>query len=398
MKIDIWSPLPPVPSGIAHYTQQVFSTGFEDFDIQFVDRAGAPFRSDAVPIYQLGNNPYHEFIYLAALDRPGIVEIHDFSVHHLVTEMTLAKGDKTAYEYVLGKAAGERGISLAQKRGQKKPEYHPQLQFEMPLLEPFIRDAYHVIVHSRWARQRTKMIRRDAPVSMIPHFCQTPEESGVSADAREVVRKRLNIADDETMILCAGFVTPPKRIDLVLKALERCQEAGDTKFRLVIAGEVMDPGVLRLIQKFPDQSRISMLGYTDEKQFDELFMAADIVPALRWPSVGESSGVASRAVGFGKRTLAFNLKAFADLPKACTDLISLGSDEEMAAQIAAAFSQQIRGQGRAVDQSALESYLSEEAGLGAVRQQYRQLFEHIADVGQQAVTDMRQTQLSVGRE
>ena len=178
MKIDIWSPLPPVPSGIAHYTKQVFSTGFDDFDIQFVDRAEAPVRSDAVPIYQLGNNPYHEFIYLAALDRPGIVEIHDFSEHHLVTEMTLAKGDKTAYEYVLGEAAGERGISLAQKRGQKKSEYHPQLQFEMPLLEPFIRDAYHVIVHSRWARQRTKMVRRDAPVSMIPHFCQTPEESG----------------------------------------------------------------------------------------------------------------------------------------------------------------------------------------------------------------------------
>ncbi len=395
MKIDIWSPLPPVPSGIAHYSQQVFSTGFDDFDIQFVDRADAPFRPDAVPIYQLGNNPYHEFIYLAAMDRPGIVEIHDFSVHHLVTEMTLAKGDKTAYEYVLGKAAGERGISLAQKRAQKKPEYHPQLQFEMPLLEPFIREAYHVIVHSRWARQRTKMIRQNAPVSMIPHFCMTPEESGVSEGAGKAVRSRLGIADDEVMILCAGFVTPPKRIDLVLKALERCRQAGDTKFKLVIAGEVMDPGVLRLIQKFPDQFRLKMMGYTDEKQFDELFMAADIVPALRWPSVGESSGVASRAVGFGKRTLAFNLKAFADLPKACADLISLGSDDEMSDQIAAAFSEHMRGHGRDVNRSELDRYLTEHAGLGAVKAQYRNLFAAIANGGLKAVSDASEQALRV---
>src|SRR5437667_237534 len=43
---------------------------------------------DAV-FYHLGNNPFHEFVYRAAVARPGIAVFHDFVMHHLVGHLTV---------------------------------------------------------------------------------------------------------------------------------------------------------------------------------------------------------------------------------------------------------------------------------------------------------------------
>ena len=46
--------------------------------------------------YPVSNNIHHDYIYYEALRKTKtkiVTELHDFSLHHLVTELTLRHGD-----------------------------------------------------------------------------------------------------------------------------------------------------------------------------------------------------------------------------------------------------------------------------------------------------------------
>ena len=130
------SPLPPARSGIAHYSAMLLPelaraasviAVVEDDDLGAArEAAGAPawpligfseYRSrrsefDAV-VYQLGNNPHHEWIYGEAMAHPGTIVLHDFVLHHLIVEMTLARGDVEGYVSAMRANHGRAGAAWA---------------------------------------------------------------------------------------------------------------------------------------------------------------------------------------------------------------------------------------------------------------------------------------------
>lgn len=371
-KVDIWSPLPPVSSGIANYTQAVFGDGLTDIDIKFISSPSEKARADAEQLYQLGNNPHHEYVLHAALSRPGIIDIHDFSLHHLVTHMTLARGDRVGYEYLLSSAIGENGIKLA--RGRQAGRFHEHLEFELPLLEPVCRQSKHVIVRSRWARQRVKMVDADQSLSLIPHFCPTPNDEHDQEAQRKSIREKYKIKSSDKLILSAGFVTRPKLVGLIMDALAECYNDGQRNFRLIIAGDVQDYDVLSKIKSFPNPKKITVLGYTNDQSFDALFSASDIVPTLRWPSVGEASGVIARAIGSGVHAIALDQKTFSDLPSELVTLLPLSSREGIQNELTRTFANLLNQDELCVNAEMRKQYLDDIAGIDAVRRAYRNLF------------------------
>ena len=48
-------------------------------------------------LYQIGNNPHHDFVYEAALRHPGVVVMHESNLHHLIADITIKRGDWDAY-------------------------------------------------------------------------------------------------------------------------------------------------------------------------------------------------------------------------------------------------------------------------------------------------------------
>ena len=94
MRIAFLSPLPPARSGVAHYASVLLPALREKFDVTAFGSA-AGYRAGAfdAAIYQLGNNPHHEFVFNEAMRTPGIAVLHDVVLHHLIVEMTLARGD-----------------------------------------------------------------------------------------------------------------------------------------------------------------------------------------------------------------------------------------------------------------------------------------------------------------
>ena len=53
-------------------------------------------RFDAI-LYQIGNNPHHDFVYETALRHPGFVVLHEANLHHLIAHLTIRRDNWDAY-------------------------------------------------------------------------------------------------------------------------------------------------------------------------------------------------------------------------------------------------------------------------------------------------------------
>ena len=76
-------------------------------------------------------------------------------------------------------------------------------------------------MHSDWARVQLEMQGVGTPIHVVPHFAVTPEESCATQRSRAGARARFRVPEDTFLILSAGFVSPAKKLDWVLDAVER---------------------------------------------------------------------------------------------------------------------------------------------------------------------------------
>lgn len=139
--ILIFSPLPPVRSGIADYVNEqmpyfpatwqlgIFGIVVDQdshTDLSALDHVHVLLLSEyqnlrdefaGIPkLYHLGNNIHHLFVCEELQRAPGVLVLHDVCQHHLLVEYTLAQGDKEGYRALLGMELGEQGEQLADSR------------------------------------------------------------------------------------------------------------------------------------------------------------------------------------------------------------------------------------------------------------------------------------------
>src|SRR5690606_31835021 len=109
------SPMPPSKSGIADYSAALAEPLSRLVDLEIFDKEPASFdraKYDAV-VYQLGNNPYHEFVYHAALREPGVVVMHEANLHYLVADITIPRGKWDDYLREVEYEAGPEALAHA---------------------------------------------------------------------------------------------------------------------------------------------------------------------------------------------------------------------------------------------------------------------------------------------
>lgn len=332
---SIWTPLPPSRSGIANYAGALYDHLEVFGDVDFIvaepaerdhPRASGPDdRAAAQPnaLLQVGNNVYHDYIYERAQQGGCIVELHDLSLHHLHTEMTLGRGDFTSYRKGLEECEGEWGRRFAYQRS--KGYYTQHLEFNTRMNRRVTDRAEAVIVHSHWAKQQLELQGCERPIYVVPHFALTPDVSAALTTDRESARARLGLDPDAFVILSAGYVTRAKRVEWTLAAFEALA-ADHPEAVLVIAGEVLPDVLGAKLTDSPFSDRIILTGYLSDADFCDYTLAADILPVMRFPSAGESSGVVARAMGFGRLVVAPELMAFSDLDERYVDKIELDRD------------------------------------------------------------------------
>jgi glycosyltransferase involved in cell wall biosynthesis len=309
LRLNVWSPLPPSPSGIADYAAEQLPLLARECELTAVvedPRRTAPIGGvrlaspeDAghadVDLYQLGNSPAHGYVYRAALSRPGVVLLHDWCLHHLVLRETVERGDLDAYLREMRHAHGARGTFVGRQvaralGGRMLPALHD-------LNQRVLERALAVVALSRDLAARAAGRVPGRPTLHLPHHLSLPLDP---PPARADARRALGLPLDVPLVVAPGLATPSKRLDVALRAVARLR-AAHPGLRLLVAGAV-DPALplhdwareLGLDEALIVSGRLSL------DDFERALAAADVVLALRFPSHGEMSGAVVRALGVGR--------------------------------------------------------------------------------------------------
>ena len=159
MKIALFTPMPPERSGIADYASLLLPALRERAEIVVVKRgAKRPPRGTDLAVYHVGNDPAaHGWIVDALHRAPGAVVLHDFVLHHLVSGMTLARGDARGYLDALERDGGLPARLLGHAVMEKRiPPLWENRAVDLPLAREVLDYATGLVVHSRYVHDRVR--------------------------------------------------------------------------------------------------------------------------------------------------------------------------------------------------------------------------------------------------
>ena len=298
MRLAVWSPLPPSPSGIADYVAEQVPLLRGHADLALVGEEPRD-RIDAdLHLYHLGNSPSHAYVYRAASERPGVLFLHESNLHQLVLHETVERGDAAAYLREMRRAHGAVGTFVARQvaRGLGG-DLLPAL---FPLSDRVLEGSLAVVGLTRHVSSMAALRLPGRPVLQLPHHAFLPLDP---VPSRIQARRGLGLDPEAFVITSPGLATATKRLDAAVRVAGRMSKT-DPSLLLVIAGAV-DPRLP--LREWADRAglgeRLVITGRLDLEDFVRHLVAADVVLALRFPSHGEMSGALMRALCVGRPVL-----------------------------------------------------------------------------------------------
>ena len=284
-----------------------------------------------LPLYQMGNNRYHEVVYSLAMARPGILVLHDVVLHHLLLDLTLGRRRFPPYRDRL--AADHGWIGRAAAEAKKWHAYGTAPVFALPAHRTLLARQRGVLVHSEWA---AGVVREENPgvrVRAIPMGIPLPPPADPAAGA--ALRVRLGLPADAPVVGSFGFQTPIKRTEVAIAALAA---PGMERVHLLVVGqaaEVMD--LAGEARRAGVAERVHVAGFLPFADFEAAIAATDLCLNLRYPTAGETSASLLRVLALGRPAIVSDYAQFAELPPGVALRVPLApSREEEAAALAAA--------------------------------------------------------------
>ncbi len=306
-RIAFFTPLPPLRTGTADYGAALVAELEKQAALSVYQKPPRDFnpgRFDHI-VYQIGNNPFHSDIYKLALECPGVVVLHEASVHYLVRSQTLSRGDEKAY---LREVRFEIFGSDARQHGERYFPLDVPQPHEFFMLRRLLRNSRACIVHSRYAERLVRLKGFQGPIGVIPH----------GATARTLdpkpFRAALGIGLGEPLIGVFGYQRPDKQIGDCLSMFKELS-ADFPDAHLLILGQ--EHPLVALADAITDRGlngRVLVRGYQTIEDFDGLLAASTVVLNLRATTFGETSGTMMRAFGLGRPVVASNVGSVNELP------------------------------------------------------------------------------------
>jgi glycosyltransferase involved in cell wall biosynthesis len=306
VRIAWFSPMPPERSGIADYAALVLPAIRERIDVEVVRRGKRrPPRGVDLSVYHIGNNPEaHGWIADALGRAPGLVVLHEIVLHHLVSGMTLGRGDARGYLDALEREDGLVARLLGHAVIEKRiPPLWESRAVDYPLARGVLERATGLVVHSRYVRDRARAMGFRGPIHVVPHAAW-PDPGVAPAPER-----------GEPLVAAFGHINDSKRVPQLLEAFTRVR-GRHPGARLMLVGEPSARFDLdrRLLRLGLEGEGVETTGFVDEARLWSLMAAADVHVALRHPTMGETSGTAIRALTLGKPLIVSDVGWFAELP------------------------------------------------------------------------------------
>ena len=392
MRIAYFSPLPPTPSGISDYSTDLlpYLSALTDVTVvaESVDevnreilgkaslchyRAFSPLERDTpqfMNVYQMGNSPYHRFIYPFILRYPGIVVLHDYVLHHFIAGITLGADNAGDYIREMGYNLGSEGLDTS--REVLKGKISAPL-FEEPLSRRVLDSSLGIVVHSGYVRDLVLRERPLCNVKVVPMGVPVPMST-----PRDEARDVLGLDKDVFIIASFGEASPHKRIDVVARVFARLRDHDKDLLYIIVGNTMPSLDIHGMVNDLSIGDAVKITGFVDKDMFATYMMAANVCVNLRYPTAGETSASALRTMAAGRATVISNIGAAQDIPDSICIKVGIGEDEER--QLAEWLKHFIENRGAAdLMGDTARRYVSENHSLQGAARRYISFINEVAN-------------------
>ena len=349
--VAMFTPLPPIESGISDYSVDIIKGLKKYFDIDVYIDDGYVSKVELGEnvrvllhtefeknkslyeevIYQMGNSEYHFYMYDYIKRMSGIVVLHDYNMHSALyyKSLIVEKSNYDLYSSFLKEDISEEACN----------DYIHKLQngqsgakiYEIELNGAITNYAKKIIVHSFDSKEKllkTNIERNVYQVWQGTNVTQLP-----SVDEKKVIRKEKEYEETSVIFGAFGHIHETKRAIPILKAFAKLiKEYKNT--RLVFVGKLSDSlkhEFHEIIQLNKLREYVRVTGYTSLEDFSEYMNIIDVVFNLRYPYNGETSASLIRNLERANCVVVNNTGSFAEIPDdACIKLpeVSVMTAEE----------------------------------------------------------------------
>jgi glycosyltransferase involved in cell wall biosynthesis len=314
--------MPPSTSGIADYSALLVPALGRLVDLDIVSAPRRRHRGCDLALYHVGNNAEeHGWIVEALREQPGLVVLHEHVLHHLIAGMTIAAGDDDGYLQAMQRDAGVVGRLLAHGiiDGIVPPVWESRPE-DFPLCGEVLDLATGLIVHSDTVEAAVRGRGYKGVVHRIPHPAWPRPELHPDPALAGV---------DGPVFGAFGHLNSAKRVPQLVEAFDAVA-ARDPGARLLLVGSPAEDSAIRarlerILQERPDS--VIHLPYVPESRLWDLIAACDVCVCLRAPTMGETSGVAIRALVCGRPLIVSDIGWFSELPDEVALRVPVGDGE-----------------------------------------------------------------------
>ncbi len=333
------SPMPPKESGISDYSVILVKALAEKFDITlYIDNyeMDAPSLKDFPVLkhgvdkvdfdkfdhilYNMGNNyVFHQYIYEAALEHPGVIIQHDMVIFHYVYGYYL-NVKKSLYSSLYSKFGIDAFTAI--KHATEDHNISVDLASNLPLNDELLKSGNRFIVHSEYSRNKildTGYIKEED----IEHInlIEQMEDDEKFID-KDTLYKKFGIDKDAIVVIALGNIIATKKNIETCKAIKAISEKTDKKICYVMVGKG------DYADDYLEDGLIIKTGYTELDEFNSFVKHSDIIVNLRYPSLGETSAAMLRSLQMGKPIVTNNGGWFTELPDDVVAKIELDNIEK----------------------------------------------------------------------
>ncbi|MBW8895413.1 MAG: hypothetical protein JF613_04425 [Acidobacteria bacterium] len=284
MRLAWFSPMPPVPTGVATCSRDVLAELGKRHAIHVyvhAGGAGAPLAAAEAPecvrvysahdfvwrqraepydltVYQVGNSSHHDYLWPYLFRYPGLTVLHDAHVHHARAAALLRtrRPDDFRREF----AANHPDVS-ADLAELAVAGFDNQLYYGWPMSRLIIEASRLTAVHSAPLAAR---LREQFPHARITNI-RLGHGEWLSADristGRSRVRAAYRIADDAVLFGVFGGLTPDKRVPQILDALGAVIPYAPSAHLLLAGAPARHYDVMADVHQRGLSDRVTLTGY-----------------------------------------------------------------------------------------------------------------------------------------
>jgi glycosyltransferase involved in cell wall biosynthesis len=334
MRLAWFSPMPPVPSGIAACSAELVAALSPEHHIDvFVDEPVAkmaaasglaPWRSAHeflwrnreqrydLTVYQVGNSSHHDFLWPYLFRYPGLAVLHDAHLHHARAATLLRTRRPNDYRAEL--VADHPGLNpdLAELA---IAGFDNHLYYSWPMTRLLIQASRLTAVH---AASIAEALNAEIPGARVERIHlghgDLLSDSQIAA-ARVKTRAERHIPADAVVFGVFGGLTPEKRLPQILDGFESLVAYAPGAHLLLAGAAARHYDVAADVRRRALDARVTFTGYLEtDAALSECIAACDVALNLRWPTAREISGPWLRALAAARPTIIMDLEHLADVP------------------------------------------------------------------------------------